>query len=62
MVRDICLTCISWTLKEIKSAMTHIAEMQYMIKTAGYSLLEHKKNLDILEELHIQPILEFIKD
>jgi hypothetical protein len=32
------------------------AEMKFMRRTAGYSLLDHRRNEDILEELRVDPV------
>jgi hypothetical protein len=32
------------------------AEMKYLWQTAAYTLLNHKRNEDILEELHVTPL------
>jgi hypothetical protein len=30
--------------------------MKYLRRTAGYTLLDHKRNKEILEELHVTPL------
>jgi hypothetical protein len=35
--------------------------MRFLRRTAGYTLLDHKKNKDILQELNTTPVLEKIK-
>jgi hypothetical protein len=30
--------------------------MKYLRRTAGYTLLDHKRNEEILEELHVTPL------
>jgi hypothetical protein len=32
------------------------AEMKYLRRTAGHTLLNHKRNEEILEELHVTPL------
>jgi hypothetical protein len=32
------------------------AEMKYLRRTAGYTLLNHKRNKEILEQLHVTPL------
>ena len=39
-----------------KSRIT-ASEMRFMRHTAGYTKWDHKRNDDILHELHIQPII-----
>jgi hypothetical protein len=34
------------------------AEMKYLRRTAGYTLLDHKRKETILEELHVTPLDE----
>jgi hypothetical protein len=36
--------------------MTKIAEMKFMMCTTGYSLLDHKRNKDILQEFKAYPV------
>jgi hypothetical protein len=33
-----------------------VTEMKYLRRTAGYTLLKHKRNEEILEELHVTPL------
>jgi len=34
--------------------------MEFMRGTTGYTGLDYEKNLDVMKELNIQPIMEFI--
>jgi hypothetical protein len=38
--------------------MLRTAELKYLRRTAGYTLLNHKRNEEILEELHVTPLEE----
>ncbi|KAJ4429268.1 hypothetical protein ANN_26271 [Periplaneta americana] len=38
------------------------AEMKYLRRTAGYTLLDHKRNEDILQELNMQPLEEKLQN
>jgi len=42
------------TQRDIRRLKT--TEMEFMRRTAGYSLLDHRKNENILEELKVDPI------
>jgi hypothetical protein len=42
-----------WTIKQCDKNRLRIAEMKYLQRTAGYTLLDHKRNENILEELHV---------
>jgi len=37
------------------------AEVKFMSRTAGYTQMNYKKNLQITKELNVQPITEFKK-
>jgi hypothetical protein len=41
--------CNMWTLKQRDMRILNTAEMKFMTLTAGYSLLDHRRNEDILE-------------
>jgi len=45
-----------WTLKQRDIRGLNTAEMKLMRHTAGYSLLDHRRNEDILEELTVDPL------
>jgi hypothetical protein len=45
-----------WTIKECDKNRFRTAEMKYLRRTAGYTLLNHKRNKEILEELHVTPL------
>jgi hypothetical protein len=50
-----------WTLrKQGKHGLT-TSEMKFFSRTAGYRVKDHKKSEEILQELHVTPILERIK-
>jgi hypothetical protein len=53
----ICITDIFlWTLIQCNKNRLQTAEMKYLRRTAGYTLLNHKRNEEILEELHVTPL------
>jgi hypothetical protein len=47
-----------WTVKQCDKNRLRTAEMKYLRRTAGYTLLDHKRNEAILEELHATPLDE----
>jgi hypothetical protein len=42
-------------LNSVKNRL-RTAEMKYLRRTAGYTLLNHKRNEEMLEELHVTPL------
>jgi hypothetical protein len=48
-----------WTLTQDKSRLK-ASEIKFLRRTAGYTLLDLKKNEDILQELNTTPVLEKI--
>jgi hypothetical protein len=44
-----------WTLKQRDTRRLKRAEMEFMERTAGHSLLDHRRNEDIVEELTRRP-------
>jgi hypothetical protein len=49
-----------WTLTQQHKSRLKAPEMKFLRRTAGYTLLDHKKNENILQELNITPVLEKI--
>ncbi|XP_067138864.1 uncharacterized protein [Centruroides vittatus] len=47
-----------WVLKKKDIKRLQAAEMRFMRRTAGYTLLDHRRNEDILEELHMRELIE----
>jgi hypothetical protein len=45
-----------WTIKQCDKNKIRTAEMEYLRRTAEYALLNHKRNKEILEELHVTPL------
>jgi hypothetical protein len=52
--REIC------TLTQQDKSRLKASEMKFLRRTAGYTLLDHKKNEDVLQELNTTPVLEKI--
>jgi hypothetical protein len=47
-----------WTLTQQDKSRLKASEMKSLRRTAGYTLLDHKKNEYILQELNTTPVLE----
>jgi hypothetical protein len=45
-----------WTIKQCDKNRLRTAEMKYVLRTAEYTLLNHKRNEEILEEHHVTPL------
>jgi hypothetical protein len=45
-----------WTIKQCDKNWLRTAETKYLLRTAGYTLLNLKRNKEILEELHVTPL------
>jgi hypothetical protein len=51
-----------WTLRQNdKKGLTSV-EMEFFRRTAGYTLFDHKRNGDILEELKVEPADETLRN
>jgi hypothetical protein len=48
------------TLTQEDKSRLKASEIKFLRRTAGYALLDHKKNDDILQELNTTPVLEKI--
>jgi hypothetical protein len=51
-----------WTLTQQDKSRLKASEMKFLRRTAGYTLLDHKKNEDILQKLNTTSVLEKIKN
>jgi ABC-type ATPase involved in cell division len=49
-----------WTLIQHDKSRLKASEIKFLRRTVGYTLLDHEKNEDILQELNITPVLEKI--
>jgi hypothetical protein len=45
-----------WTIKQCDKSRLWTAEMKYLRRKAGNTSLNHKRNEEILEELHVTPL------
>jgi hypothetical protein len=56
------LSCGSeaWTIRRTAERILISAEMRFLRRTAGYTCWDHKRNEDILTELQVSQITEFI--
>jgi hypothetical protein len=53
----------NWTIKARDARRTAaVAEMKYVIKTAGYTWTDHKTNTEVAKELNIIQVLDNIQD
>jgi hypothetical protein len=50
----------AWTIRRVDERRLILAEMHFIRRTAGYNCWDHKSNEDILAELQILQITEFI--
>ncbi|KAJ4435245.1 hypothetical protein ANN_23823 [Periplaneta americana] len=50
-----------WTLRKCDERRLTTAEMRFMRKNAGCSLLDHHRNVDILKELKIDSIVHYLQ-
>ncbi|KAJ4449371.1 hypothetical protein ANN_00769 [Periplaneta americana] len=52
---------MAWTIRAADDKRLTVAEMRFMRQLAGCSLLEDRKNEDILKELKIDPLVHFVQ-
>lgn len=57
----LCFGSEAWTIRNIDSQRLTAAEMRFMRRTAGYTRMDHIKNFDIMKELQIEPITEYLQ-
>ncbi|KAJ4450125.1 hypothetical protein ANN_01532 [Periplaneta americana] len=50
----------AWTVKNKDVSRITASQMRFMRATAGYTRWDHKKNEDLMQELQIEPIMQFI--
>jgi hypothetical protein len=51
----------AWTVKKQDEKRLEAAEMRFMRRTAGYTILDKKRNEHILEELQVEPITTYLQ-
>ncbi|KAJ4438692.1 hypothetical protein ANN_14639 [Periplaneta americana] len=51
----------AWTLRKCDERRLTTAEMRFMRKTAGYSLLDHHRNVEILKKLKIDSTVHYLQ-
>ena len=54
--------CEIWALRKTDKKRITAAEMRFLRRTAGYTLLDRKRNTDILDEIKTTPILRKIRN
>ena len=52
----------AWTIRQSDQHRITANEMKFLRRTAGYTKLDKKKNIDIMKELKIDPLLEKIQN
>jgi hypothetical protein len=57
----LCYGSEAWNTRKGDSNRLTACEMKFMRRTAGYTKWEHKINEDILTELKIETIIDYIK-
>jgi hypothetical protein len=55
-IRLLLCGCEIWTLKQRDVRRLKAAEIKFMRCTAGYSLLDQRRNVDILEEIKVNGV------
>ena len=55
-----CYGSEAWTMRNRDKSRITASEMRFMRRTASYTKWDHKRNEDILLELHIEPVLNYI--
>ncbi|KAJ4446030.1 hypothetical protein ANN_12716 [Periplaneta americana] len=51
----------AWTIRNIDSQRSTATEMRFVRRTAGYTRMDHIKNFDIMKEMQIEPITEYLQ-
>jgi len=57
----LCYGSEAWTLRKKDESRITANEMKFMRYTAGYTKWDHKHNEDVLEELQVEPVIEYIR-
>jgi hypothetical protein len=52
----------AWTIRKADEKRLQAAEMKFMRKIAGLTLLVHRRKEDILKNLKVEPISKFIQN
>jgi hypothetical protein len=52
----------AWTLRKADEKRLQAAKMTFMRKTADFTLLDHKRNEEILRNLKVEPVSKFIQN
>jgi hypothetical protein len=52
----------AWTIRKADEIRLQVAKIKFMRKTAGLTLLDHKRNEEILRNLKVEPISKFIQN
>jgi hypothetical protein len=52
----------AWAIRRADEKGLQAAEMKFMRKTAGFTILDHKRNEELLENLKVEPVSKFIQN
>jgi hypothetical protein len=56
----LCYGSEARTIRKIDESRITICEMKFMRQTAGYTKWDLKRNEEVLKELKVEPILDYI--
>ena len=56
----LCYGSKTWTMHNRDKSRIIASEIRFMHHTAGYTKWDHKRNEDILHELHREPVLDYV--
>jgi hypothetical protein len=56
----LCYGSESWTIRKSDESRITACEMKFMRRTAGYTKWDLKRNEEVLKELAVEPILDYI--
>jgi hypothetical protein len=56
----LCYGSEAWTIRKIDESRITACEMKFMRRTAGYTKWDLERNEEVLKELKMEPILDYI--
>jgi hypothetical protein len=56
----LCYGSEAWTIRKSDESRITACEMKFMHRTAGYTKWDLKRNKEVLKELKVEPILDYI--
>jgi hypothetical protein len=57
----LCYGSEAWTIRKGDSNIFTVCEVKFMRRAEGYTKWDHKRNEDILTELKIEPMVDYVK-